>query len=58
MVVKESGNETTALIMAIRQKAVWEWKIVRQAIWASFLKINPRKMMGNPAMFVVEIGSL
>ena len=44
--------------MAIRQKAVWEWKIVRQAIWASFLKLNPRKMMGNPVMFVVEIGSV
>jgi potassium-transporting ATPase ATP-binding subunit len=43
--------------MAIRQKAVWEWKIVRQAIWASFLKLDPRKMMGNPVMFVVEIGS-
>src|SRR5579872_5280597 len=44
--------------MAIRQKAVWEWKIVRQAIWASFLKLDPRKMMGNPVMFVVEIGSV
>jgi K+-transporting ATPase ATPase B chain len=44
--------------MAIRQKAVWEWKIVRQAIWASFVKLNPRKMMGNPVMFVVEIGSV
>src|SRR5207302_8230543 len=36
--------------------AVWEWKIVRRAIWDSFLKLNPRKMMGNPVMFVVEIG--
>jgi potassium-transporting ATPase ATP-binding subunit len=44
--------------MAIRQKAVWEWKIIRQAIWASFLKLNPRKMMGNPVMFVVELGSV
>src|SRR5712675_1701126 len=44
--------------MAIRKKAVWEWKIVRRAIWAAFLKLNPRKMMGNPVMFVVEIGSV
>src|SRR5246127_716262 len=44
--------------MAIRKKAVWEWKIVRQAIWASLVKLNPRKMMGNPVMFVVEIGSV
>ena len=43
---------------APRKKAVWEWKIVRRAIWDSFLKLNPRTMMGNPVMFVVEIGSV
>jgi potassium-transporting ATPase ATP-binding subunit len=41
-----------------KQKAVWEWKIVRRALWDSVLKLNPRKMMGNPVMFVVEIGSV
>ncbi len=41
-----------------RKKAVWEWKIVRRAIWDAFLKLDPRKMMGNPVMFVVEIGSV
>ena len=41
-----------------RKKAVWEWKIVRRAIWDAFLKLNPKKMMGNPVMFVVEIGSV
>jgi len=41
-----------------KQKAVWEWKIVRRAIWDSVLKLDPRKMMGNPVMFVVEIGSV
>src|SRR5215472_17468783 len=40
------------------KKAVWEWKIVRRAIWDAFLKLNPRKMMANPVMFVVEIGSV
>jgi len=44
--------------MAKKTKAVWEWKIVRRAIWDSVLKLNPRKMMGNPVMFVVEIGSV
>src|SRR5246500_2162582 len=44
--------------MAIKKKAVWEWKIVRRAIWDAFVKLNPRKMMGNPVMFVVEIGSV
>src|SRR5437868_7192304 len=41
-----------------KTKAVWEWRIVRRAIWDSFLKLKPRKMMGNPVMFVVEVGSV
>jgi potassium-transporting ATPase ATP-binding subunit len=44
--------------MKPRKKAIWEWKIVRRAIVDAFLKLNPRKMMGNPVMFVVEIGSV
>src|SRR6202795_310897 len=39
-------------------KAIWDMKIVRGAIWDSFVKIHPRKMMGNPVMFVVEVGSV
>ena len=44
--------------MSKNSKAVWEWKIVKRALWDSVLKLNPRKMMGNPVMFVVEIGSV
>ena len=44
--------------MKPRKKAIWEWKIVRRATWDAFLKLNPRKMMSNPVMFVVEIGSV
>src|SRR5438045_5258723 len=44
--------------MSKKSQAVWEWKIVRRAIWDSLLKLNPGKMMGNPVMFVVEIGSV
>src|SRR5579885_2508855 len=40
------------------KRAMWEWKIVRRAIWDALLKLNPRKMMANPVMFVVEIGSV
>ena len=40
------------------KKAIWEWQIVRRASWDAVLKLNPRKMMGNPVMFVVEIGSV
>jgi K+-transporting ATPase ATPase B chain len=39
-------------------KAIWDLKIVQRAIWDSLLKLNPRKMMGNPVMFVVEVGSV
>ncbi len=41
-----------------KKRAIWEWKIVRRAILDAFLKLNPRKMMGNPVMFIVEIGSV
>jgi len=44
--------------MKPRKKAVWEGKIVLNAIKDALLKLNPRKMMGNPVMFVVEIGSV
>jgi K+-transporting ATPase ATPase B chain len=44
--------------MATKKKAIWDWKIVRRALWDACLKLNPRKMMGNPVMFVVEIGSV
>jgi K+-transporting ATPase ATPase B chain len=38
--------------------SIWEPKIVRRALVDSFLKLNPVKMMGNPVMFVVEVGSV
>ena len=44
--------------MKSRKKAIWEWKIVRHAVLDAFLKLDPRTMMGNPVMFVVEIGSV
>jgi potassium-transporting ATPase ATP-binding subunit len=44
--------------MKPRKKAIWDWKIVRRAIVEALLKLNPRKMMRNPVMFVVEIGSV
>src|ERR1700687_5112582 len=39
-------------------KVVWDFNIVHRAIWDSVLKLKPRKMMGNPVMFVVEVGSV
>src|SRR5260370_21955925 len=39
-------------------RAIWDVKIVQRAIWDSLLKLNRREMMGNPVMFVVEVGSV
>jgi K+-transporting ATPase ATPase B chain len=41
-----------------KSKAIWDMKIVRGAILDSLVKLNPRHMMGNPVMFVVEVGSV
>ncbi len=38
-------------------KPMWDSKIVRQALLNAVKKLNPRTMMRNPVMFVVEIGS-
>jgi K+-transporting ATPase ATPase B chain len=40
------------------RKSIWDPAIVRGAALASVRKLNPRKMMGNPVMFVVEVGSV
>ena len=37
--------------------AIWNWPIIRQAIFDSFKKLNPRHLLGNPVMLVVEIGA-
>jgi K+-transporting ATPase ATPase B chain len=41
-----------------KSKAIWDPKIIRRATWDSIVKLNPRTMMGNPVMFVVEVGSV
>ncbi len=41
-----------------KQQAIWNWQIVKRAIVDSFVKLNPRSMMKNPVMFVVEVGSV
>src|SRR6185437_3308117 len=38
-------------------RSLFDGKIVRRALFDSVAKRNPRVMMGNPVMFVVEIGS-
>jgi K+-transporting ATPase ATPase B chain len=38
--------------------SIWDPKIVRRAIVDSLIKLNPRRMMKHPVMFVVEVGSV
>jgi K+-transporting ATPase ATPase B chain len=40
------------------KKAIWNTAIVKRAILDSLIKLNPRSMMKNPVMFVVEVGSV
>ena len=41
-----------------RKRSLWDTKIVRRALVDALVKLNPRTMMKNPVMFVVEIGSI
>ena len=46
------------MIKKTKKMAVWNWVIVKRAIGDAFIKLNPRAMMKNPVMFVVEVGSV
>ena len=41
-----------------KSKSLWDPKIVRRATVDALMKLSPKKMMGNPVMFVVEVGSV
>jgi potassium-transporting ATPase ATP-binding subunit len=42
----------------VKDKELFDWVIVRPAIWDSFRKLDPRRQFHNPVMFVVLIGSI
>jgi potassium-transporting ATPase ATP-binding subunit len=41
-----------------KSRSIWDAAIAKRAVLDSFVKLNPRTLMKNPVMFVVEIGSL
>jgi potassium-transporting ATPase ATP-binding subunit len=41
-----------------RNLKLFEPALVKEAITASFIKLNPKEMMKNPVMFTVEIGTV
>ncbi len=54
-----AADDITSLIpkKAPRARPLFDPPIVRRAIVDSFRKLNPRMMMKNPVMFVVEVGA-
>ncbi len=42
----------------IRKRSVFRRELYQRAILDSFIKLNPRWMVRNPVMFVVEVGSV
>src|SRR6202522_737579 len=40
------------------KKSLWTSGIIGVAVKDSFVKLNPRTLMKNPVMFVVEVGSV
>src|ERR1700676_3282525 len=41
-----------------RKKSLWNWGIAGGAVRDSLIKLNPRTLMKNPVMFVVEVGAV
>src|SRR5580704_1580927 len=65
MTILEAPNPKAAVVKAANhfstkgpQKPLWSRVIVIRALRDSLLKLNPRTLMKNPVIFVVEIGAL
>ena len=58
---KRSASEAQAFKMQrrhARRLRLFEPALVRMATWRSFVMLNPRNMMRNPVMFLVEVGTV
>jgi potassium-transporting ATPase ATP-binding subunit len=44
--------------ISIKNRSTIRRQLYQRAVWDSFLKLHPRRMVRNPVMFVVEVGSL
>ena len=50
--------EATTLRRNTAASAIFDPKIVWPAIWSGFVKLDPRTLIRNPVMFVVEVVTL
>src|SRR5450432_1426328 len=59
IITPPSNDDVTSIIpkRGSRARPLLDPPIVRRAIGDSFVKLNPRLMMKNPVMFVVEVGA-
>jgi len=46
------------MTIQIKKRSTFRGELYQRAILDSFVKLNPRRMVRNPVMFVVEVGSL
>src|SRR5512137_2395446 len=46
------------MITQLKKQPTFRRELYQRAILDSFVKLNPRRMVRNPVMFVVEVGSL
>ncbi len=55
-----ASNDATSIVpkKGTRARPLLDPPIVKRAVGDSFVKLNPRLMMKNPVMFVVEVGAL
>jgi K+-transporting ATPase ATPase B chain len=56
--MQESLSEEIMSSASSSRRSIWDPAIIRGAAIDSVLKLNPRNMMANPVMFVVEVGSV
>jgi K+-transporting ATPase ATPase B chain len=50
-------EESMSNQMRAGKKALWTGGIMGRALWDSVVKLNPRTLMKNPVMMVVEVGA-
>src|SRR6266581_476537 len=55
---RRSGRQDKASGGLLEQKSLWDTQIMGRALLDAFRKLDPRWMIKNPVMFVVEVGSL
>ena len=44
--------------MSRKTHKLFDWSIIKPAVWESIKKLDPRHQIKNPVMFVVEVGSV